>query len=113
MKERIRIDKCKKLRSFTLCDDHPASPATLSFLSEISSPDIHTITLRVESEAENAADLPDVSPLAEPLSSNAMRVLKVLRLAYVGYLDIQVAREKFERELPDVHARGILRVVEA
>ena len=60
--------------------------------------------------ASDAHSLPDFSPIALHISEKLMRTLEEERLLYVGPVPEQVVLAKMRRDLPVVHARGVLKV---
>lgn len=92
-------------------DENPTSAAILGFLSEVNSPYIRKITLPVVAPASHPDELPNLSALDEPLSSQALKTLEAICIKYCGGLELDTVYRKLQEYLPSAHARGILQVV--
>ena len=106
----IGISNCTNLRSVVLYDENPTSPAIVGFLTEASSLQLRSITLKISVRTAVGEAFPNLSILEEPLRSS-MPGLQEFCVKYTGDMDMQVVRAEAQRSLTSVHARGILRVI--
>ncbi|EKM52056.1 uncharacterized protein PHACADRAFT_150994 [Phanerochaete carnosa HHB-10118-sp] len=77
-------------------------------VSEVQAP-LRSITLGVLNVAD-ADTLPSLAPLAAVINNDLMSTLQEERLLYTGPVPERVVLQKLQRDLPDIHARGVLSV---
>ena len=104
----ISLRACTALRKLTLRHHSPLSSAVLGLLSEVAAP-LRSITLGVL-DAPDAHSLPDFAPIAAHISEALMSTLQEERVLYSGPVPERVVLAKLQRDLPVIHARGVLKV---
>ena len=107
----ISLRACTALRTLTLRHHSPLSRAVLELVAEVAAP-LRSLTLGVLA-APDAHSLPDFAPIAAHIPAALMHTLQEERLLYAGPVDERVVLAKLRRDMPAVHAHGVLKVERA
>ena len=104
----ISLAKCRVLRKLTMRHHTPVSRAVRELVSEVPAP-LRTLALGVVSAADAQA-LPDFGVLQAHIAARISTLQEVLLLSS-GPVPEQVVLAKLQRDLPVLHAKGVLKVI--
>ena len=109
IKDDLHIHACTGLETLILHCTLPACPCMVMLLTEIASPHIRKVFISLS--GDDVITLPSCQGLADPLSGVNLQTLSEVLFIYDGALAQQIILDKLRADLPDVHLRGLLRVI--
>ncbi|KAJ3557318.1 hypothetical protein NM688_g1538 [Phlebia brevispora] len=112
IKDELNLRPCTALHSLALRSKHPDHHVMVSFLTELSSPDIQKITFRIT--VGTGAPISNCGQLRQPLDGNNLRGLQEVCFIYEGggpNLKREDVANMLAEALPSIASRGILRVI--